>query len=176
LQFCSDLIGRLRARFPGISFLPRAATGVGQSFSRWTPRSPSLPRVPTAYDLVACVHPSLRGILIAGLSVTALLLFGYVYVFSTKGLIARQKFHVLIAERRADNEELRAENAELRQYIARLENDTETIEGYARNELNMVKPEESLYRVAPDGPPAYVLNMPSAATASKPSARASASR
>jgi cell division protein FtsB len=163
------IVSRLKGRLPSLAFAPSASSKFGRHVSRWnglTGRAAHLakarlPRVPTAYDLVAFIHPSLRGVLIASLSVTAFLLLGYVFVFSTKGLISRQKFGALIEARRAENDELRRANADLKLYIARLENDTETIEGFARNELNMVMPEESVYRVTPDGPPAYVLNVPS---------------
>ena len=119
--------------------------------------SPRQPR--SLYDLVASLRPATRRRLIGVLSFSIFLLSIWLFILAPRGLITRTALAEMIAASVATNEAILAKNQALRDEIARLEDDVETIEAMARNELNMAFPNESIYRPREEGPPAYVMNV-----------------
>ncbi len=151
------------ARMPVVSMpqvrLPQMMARVTgfQAMKRWP--GVNAPRIPSLYDLVSSVSPLSRKYAVVSMSLTLAVLMTHIYVFSSRGYIARGELREVIEGRMEKVEAARKVNAALTLEIAALKNDPETIEAIARNELSMARPRESIYRSRRDTLPAYVLSM-----------------
>lgn len=107
-----------------------------------------LPRLslPTLYDLVSWCSPGARRTSILTLGGIAACFSVYLFLFAPTGYLARMELEDLIEEKREVVADLEAEKRHLARQVELLKNDTHTIEAIARNELNMIKPGETLYR------------------------------
>lgn len=112
----------------------------------------------TAYDMVSRLQPATRQTLIGALGVLLLFFATYLYVFSPTGYLARREVQKAIEAKELEIAEVRGAGRKLAQQLARLEKDSSTIEAIARNELSMVRPGETVYRMPNDSTPEYVLN------------------
>lgn len=127
-------------------------------FNLVQPAMPSVAALPTAYDLVACLQPKTLQPLIAALFGTVVLVSSYIFVLSPQGYVARHELEDYIDARSRLADETLTRNVALSKQIAALEDDDVTIEEIARDALSMARADETIYRIAEEGPAAYVLN------------------
>ena len=73
---------------------------------------------------------------------------GSVVVYSDKGLVHLSSLDQEEVKLRRENDKLREENRRLLLEIERVKNDPLYIEGEARSKLGLVRPDETIYRLA----------------------------
>lgn len=118
----------------------------------------SIPEIPHPYDIVSRIAPATRQSLTASLFLTALTLALYHYLLSPTGYLARRDIGKLIQAKEEAIAQIGRENLALAARTQALVTDSSTIERIARDELTMIRPDETIYRIPAEGPPEYVLN------------------
>ena len=80
-------------------------------------------------------------------------IFGFIFVYSDKGLVHLNELQRDMALLRADNAKLREENRRLLLQIERFKTDPRYIEDEARRKLGLIRPDETIYRLREEPEP-----------------------
>ena len=80
--------------------------------------------------------------------------FGLVLLYNDQGIRRLQELRLEMERLEQDNATLREENRLLMQQIERIKTDPRYIEDEARKKLGLVRPDETIYKLADEDPPA----------------------